>query len=418
MATTVELRPNRRLLDHEFEGYKLNLQSLAHWSQTLGHPVDRVQPDDVQYSFLHAKLFALHNHLVPDQWDHRYNFYYVDKTQHVRRVCFTPETRLFENKLVYDVPVHVDRKSGHFNLSLVFPSRSLAVIGDGTGYLHIVSTSDRPSSPNAEWKTCYSTPVLGEDKYFIVIDAKAQESDDKIVLHCLLQSIEQNEKHFNSVLTWVTYKGSNENWGQVSMKQLQGKGIVHYAAIESSLTAVYVASDNQFKFNLDTENDIDDNKVAKKDEIKIVYTWLQTSEDITISLKLPEAYDKNLFHVDISPLALKLSYAGSTFIDGKLKHKVDSQLTTWNIDNGRVDLLLTKDESMLWDELVEDGDPRGEQIMDPSLVEEAHKRLMHLCSETEVTAADQSVPGYSTQELEECDAASEEDTVLGMYIYL
>lgn len=50
--------------------------------------------------------------------------------------------------------------------------------------------------------------------------------------------------------------------------------------------------------------------------------------------------------------------------------------------------------------------------MDASLVDEVHKRLAHLCSETEI-AGEQTIPGLNTQELEECDAASEEDTVLG-----
>ncbi|CAH2068104.1 unnamed protein product, partial [Iphiclides podalirius] len=66
---------------------------------------------------------------------------------------------------------------------------------------------------------------------------------------------------------------------------------------------------------------------------------------------------------------------------------------------------------MLWEDLIEGGDRNGEQILDASLVEEAHRRLAHLCSDTEVTA-DPSVPGLSSQEIEECDAPSEEDTVL------
>ncbi|KAJ2946763.1 hypothetical protein O0L34_g12827 [Tuta absoluta] len=412
-STVVEIRPDRRLLDHEFEGYKLNLQALPHYSHELAEPVDRLFPDDVQYSFVHAKLFALHNHLVSDFWDYRYSFYYIDNKQQVRLVSFDSTAHTFQNTVVYDVPAHVERKPGHFNLCLAFPSSNLAVVSDGTGYLHIIETGQRSKAsqdcPNQAWQTVHSCLVLGEGKYFIIVDTRVQEKEVDI-LHCLLQSVEQSDSHFISVLTWVKFEKVENNWKQISMRQLQGKGIVHYAAIETNFTAVYVASDNPFKFTLDTEKEItvksNDNKPRN-----IIYTWLQTTEDISITLKLQENFDKKLLHVNVTPLAIKISYAGNNFIDGKLKHKVDSELTTWNVqENGQVDILLTKSDSMLWEELIEGGDPNGEQIMDASLVEEAHRRLAHLCSETEVI--DKSVPNLSMQELEECDAASEEDTVL------
>uniref|UniRef100_A0A2A4JWX4 NudC domain-containing protein 1 n=1 Tax=Heliothis virescens TaxID=7102 RepID=A0A2A4JWX4_HELVI len=412
MSSLVELRPNRRLLDHDFEGYKLNLQALPHFSHDLVTPVDRVYPDEVQYSFVHAKLFALHNHLVLDYWDYSLNYYYIDKEQKIRHVSFESTNQTFHNDVVYDVPAHVERQSGHFNLCLSFPSNSLAVVSDGTGYLHIVSTGarTRPSGRNQPWQTLQSSLILGEGKYFIIVDSRVQEKDNTETLHCLLQSVEQNESHFNSVLTWVTFDNDGQEWKQMSFRQVQGKGIVHYAALETSCAALYIASDNTFKFTSDSEREI--TEPSKQAPRTVIYTWLQTTEDITITLKLETNFNKNLLVVNVTPLHIKVSYAGKTFVDGKLKQKVDSELTTWNVqDNGQVDILITKSDSMLWEELLEGGDPNGEQVLDASLVEEAHRRLAHLCAETEVTT-EPAMPGVSTQELEECDAASEEDTVL------
>ncbi|CAH2215888.1 jg19846, partial [Pararge aegeria aegeria] len=411
-SSIVELRPERRLLDHEFEGYKLNLQALPHFCFELTSPVDRLYPDEIQFSFVHAKLFALHNHLILDFWDHQYNLYYVDASQQVCNVTFDNINGTFQTAVVYDVPAHVERRSGHFNLCLVFPSISLAVISDGTGYIHIVDTGtrNRPAGDKQKWNTLYSNLVLGEGKYFTVIDARIQDTSNMEVLHCLLQSVEQKEKHFDSILTWVTFENNGQSWKLKSTKQIQGKGIVHYAALETTCTALYVASDNLFKFTLDSEKEI---VVKPKDERKpIIYTWLQTSDDVTITLKLQSKFDKKQIFVNVTPLAIKVSYAGKEFLNGKLRHKVDSELTTWNVqDDGQVDILITKSETMTWDELIDGGDKNGEQIIDASLVEEVHKRLAHLCSETEVIT-DQQVPGLNTQELEECDA-SEEDTVLG-----
>ncbi|CAK1599273.1 unnamed protein product [Parnassius mnemosyne] len=408
----VELRPDRRLLNHEFEGYKLNLQALPQFTYDLSVPVDKVYPDEIQYSFVHAKLFALHNHLVLDNWDYSYAYYYIDKKLQVRKISFDSINHTFQNTVVYDIPAHTERKSGHFNLCLTFPSPNLAVVSDGTGYLHIVETSTRnkPTEEIKVWQTLHSSLVLGENKYFIVVDSRSQEKDNFELVHCLLQSVEQNEKHFDSILTWVTFQNDGQNWIQANLRQLQGKGIVHYAAMETSCSAIYVASDNPFKFVSDSEIEISE----KTEELprQIIYTWLQTTEDITITLKLQANFDKKLLCVSVTPISIKVSYAGKIFLEGKLRHKVESELTTWNLqENGQVDVLITKCESMIWDELLEGGDRNGEQILDASLVEEAHRRLAHLCSETEVTA-DQSAPGLSTQELEECDAASEEDTVL------
>lgn len=413
-SSLVELRPNRRLLDHEFEGYKLNLQALPHYSLELVTPVDRILPDDAYYSFVHAKIFALHNHLILDHWDHATSFYYIDNKQQIKHVTFENINHTFQNKVVYDIPAHVERKSGHFNLCLAFPSNNLAVVSDGTGYLHIVDTGqrNRPTNSNQIWQTVQSSLILGENKYFIIVDVRLHEKDNKQTLHCLLQSVEQNETHFNSVLSWVSFDFDG-SWKQMSFRQIQGKGTIHYAAIETSCTALYIASDNVFKFTMDSDKEI--KEPSLENVKKFIYTWLQTSDDITVTLKLEENCDKKLLCINVTPNILKVSYANKTFIEGSLWNKVDSELTTWNVQaNGQIDILITKSESIIWDELLEGGDPNGEQIMDSSLVEEAHRRLAHLCSETEVSL-DQSVPDLSTQELEECDAATEQDTVLGNF---
>ncbi|XP_045487658.1 nudC domain-containing protein 1 [Pieris rapae] len=408
----VELRPNRRLLDHEFEGYKLNLNALPQHVLELTSNVDRLFPGEVQYSYVHAKLFALHNHLIVDYWDHAFNFYYIDKNQQVRNTSFESISNTFQQGVVYDIPAHEERKSGHFNLCLNFASSTLAVISDGTGYLHIVDTGLRnnPATKKQMWSTAFSCLAIGSGTYFVIVDTKFQANESKEILHCLLQSVEQNDKQFNSILSWITFENNGQGWKQSVLKQIQGKGIVHYSAIESNCSAIYIASDNTFKFTLDSEREIVDTQTEQPRQI--IYTWLQTPDDVTITLQLENNFDKNLLLINVSPVSIKITYAGKDFVNGKLKSKIDSELTTWNVQqNGQVDVLITKSDNMMWEELIDGGDKNGEQIMDASLVEEAHRRLMHLCAETEVVP-DRTVQGLSTQELEECDAASEEDTVL------
>jgi hypothetical protein len=44
---------------------------------------------------------------------------------------------------VWEMPSNHVRKSGHYNTSLSFPSSDLAVLADGAGTLHVVSTGTR-----------------------------------------------------------------------------------------------------------------------------------------------------------------------------------------------------------------------------------------------------------------------------------
>ncbi|CAG9575343.1 unnamed protein product [Danaus chrysippus] len=411
-SALVELRPNKKLLDHEFEGYKINLQSLAQYNLKLTTTADRLYPDEVQYSFVHAKLFALHNHLIFDVWDHQYNFYYIDNHQQVINVTFDNINNSFQTAVVYEIPQHVERKPGHFNLCLTFPSIYLAIISDGAGFLHIVDTGtrNRPATDKQPWNTIHSSLALGEGKYFTVVDSRMQKKCNVDILHCLLQSVEQNDNHFDTVLSWLSFEFIENKWQQFAKRVVKGKGIVHYAAFETQCHALYVASDNMFKFTFDTVKNI--LPPQQPEQKPIIYTWLQTADDITVTLKLEDNFDKKLLFVNVTPLSIKICYAGKEFVSGKLKNKVDSELTTWNIqENGQVDILITKSDSDMWNELIEGGDQNGKEILDPSLVKEIHQRLAHLCSETEVMS-DQPLTSLTSQELEECDAASEEDTVL------
>lgn len=413
--TLVDLRPNRHLLDHNFEGYKLNLQSLPHYSCDLDSRVDRLYPQDAQYSFVHAKLFALHNHLVLDYWDYSFNYYYIDNNRQVRHIGFENTTHTFQSKVVYDVPVNVERKSGHFNLCLSFPSSELALISDGTGYLHILKTGPRNRpGVNQTWETVNTYLVLGEDKYFVIVDSRVQEKDNILLMHCLLQSVEHNFIHFKSVLSWVTYSFNGKIWKQTNFRAIEGKGIVHYAALETRCGALYIASDNGFVFTVDhqKENELKD-PLTQDVQQKLLYTWHQSQEDLCITLKLEANFKREYFQCEVDLYSIKVSYAGKDIIDGKLMARVDANLTTWNIqDNGQVDILITKYQANEWDDLLEYMDYKGEQIMDPVMLEATHQRLTHLCSEVEVNA-EQPLPGLPIQQLEECDAPSDEDTVLG-----
>jgi hypothetical protein len=62
----LDLRPDRNLLLEDFDGYKLSLEPTPLLKHELTIKPDKVRTN--KYSFLHAQLFGLHNHLVRDNF--------------------------------------------------------------------------------------------------------------------------------------------------------------------------------------------------------------------------------------------------------------------------------------------------------------------------------------------------------------
>ena len=62
-------KPNRELLNVNFEGYKLSGSAVTFKTKELTEGVQEAQLKDGDFSFQHMKAFSLHNHLVSDPFD-------------------------------------------------------------------------------------------------------------------------------------------------------------------------------------------------------------------------------------------------------------------------------------------------------------------------------------------------------------
>ncbi|WP_407809618.1 CS domain-containing protein, partial [Staphylococcus aureus] len=66
--------------------------------------------------------------------------------------------------------------------------------------------------------------------------------------------------------------------------------------------------------------------------------------------------------------------------EGELCHLINADGSTWIIDGDKLEITLSKSESgIIWAELVK-GDTRGEELVDPAMIEEMHNRLAQLTS--------------------------------------
>ncbi|KAE8747262.1 hypothetical protein FOCC_FOCC005908 [Frankliniella occidentalis] len=420
----VDLRPDGKLLDSSFDGYKLSLEPVPTKSYALPSKPDNVTPSADQYSFLHTKLFGLHNKLYCDPWTD--NIYFIDDKWKI--LCFNSDIDFVKDSPfseVWEVPSHHERRPGHYNLSISFASTDLVIIADGAGTLHVVDTGDR-SFKNRNWEIAFSCEPIGEQRGFVVLNSRYYCGE----LHCLLLHIAEQEiegsdgkkSKFSSVIDWVTIEGelSQQNWGMKTARQLVGGGSIDFASLEPSCTALFVASDRPLKFTVDSENPVAEDKQDKKVEYKhqIVFSWLQKGDDITLNVPVAADVAKSDIKVTVSPLSLQINIRDNVVLEGALHQRVDSDLTCWTLSSGKLEIILTKVENgVVWPELIV-GCQKGEEIMDPALVEEVHQRLAHLCSETVETATNaltnitDVAPAYNSQELEDCDAFPRDTSVL------
>lgn len=395
----LELRPDRKLLNPEFEGYKLSLEAIPTYQKELSCSVDSALPNNEQHSILHAKIFGLHNHLVGQITNDTEYVYYADKMNAINKVYYDPLTSdLIIIRNLWTVPTNEERSPGDFNVSFKFASNNLVVLSDGSGLLYVLEIDSRQEEET--WNNVFCDDVLDKKVPFIIEDCRCLVNENKIVLHCLLLSVSRDEvtEKFISILNWVSLsKGNDNKWGQIAIRELTAIGSIYYSQFETTCEALYVVSDSSLKFTLDSENPIIEEPMVSP---KKIYMWTQTKEDVTIKLKLPNNFENSQLIVSTTSSSFNVKYQDDVILAGEFYEVIDNDLTTWTVQNHLLEIVLYKCETNIWPEVIK-GNDNGEYYVDQALADEIHEKLAHLCSDSE--ALTQEVAYVNTQELEECD---------------
>ncbi|XP_054267939.1 nudC domain-containing protein 1 [Macrosteles quadrilineatus] len=415
-----ELRPSKDLLDSNFSGYKLSLDPIPVYRQSIVEGVDHVGQSEDQYSFIHTKLFSLHNHLYCDPWRDN-TVVFIDNKWQVIRASVLPETgRVDGLQTVWKLPHQNQRRVGHFNTSVLFPSRDIALVADGCGRLHILDCA------NDTWQCEHSLEVTADCGNVLMTAAVTAEA----ALHCVLLSLEAittdpvssadpnkpRPASVKSVLHWLTLKKvDGGTWSVECTRQLEGAGAVDYVALEPTGAALYVASNTTFAFSFDSANPLPPSaEKTNNDELNPpAYTWQQSEDDIKVVVEVADGVTRDQIDVKVEAKLLMICCGTTTIVEGPLLYTVDHKLTTWSLQDNRLEVTLTKQEvGLMWSELVP-SDTTGRQVIDPAVVEEVHSRLSHLCSDTQVKESGEGVaPTFNLDQLEECDSAPEDSRSL------
>ena len=193
---TVDMKVERDLLDSNFEGYKLSLDSIPCYKTELETKLHSKTLSDDQFSFFHAKLFASSNVLVQDDKVFENNGVYILDGHKVYQVFDKSlEGSSAELRKVWTSNYSDDDVESEdlYNSSLAFPSSKMAVYGDGQGTLYILDTKDRNIQGSFHtWTILHKNEVCGPKRPFVVCSSMMSSNEDS--LHILIHYIEEKCK--------------------------------------------------------------------------------------------------------------------------------------------------------------------------------------------------------------------------------
>lgn len=338
----IDFRPSHLLLNPNFDGYKLSLDPVPILKSELNTSPRRTFTTDDQYTFLHAKLFSLHNHLIQDPWQ-ECSCYFIDENWTIQNIRYdTTSGRLGSVKAVHKLP-KPNTGRGDYNASLTFVSEKFCVFADGCGGLKIFNTGDRYRIE--EWKTIFSDTIHENPIPFVIQDARWEIINNVHQIQLLLLSIQQNDDNedekFETVLDWIAVKRDvqqSNNWTKFHLRQLKGKTLPEYCVLEPKCNGILMSADRKFEFSFDNENPIEQPKEEPpkeenndQNEKKPELNWTQSDEDVTIHFNIPHETDKQDIKVICDGTNLQVRHKSDALLNSELFQAIDKDLTTWNL---------------------------------------------------------------------------------------
>ncbi len=384
-VTRVDLRPDRDLLDPHFESYKLSLESPPVFRTSLSSAssdnltsLSSLQPDDAQYSYLHAKLFSnTSNLLVADSHDTE-RVFLLDPSSagSVWQAVLSRSGPPVLVKVFEPPNSSSSKKSGDYNPSLCFAGPDFAVIADGREKMYVVSTGDRSSSPSQQWEVVFSSGegIFGRGQPFMVASATVADAGagEKTELHCLVNYVEEKEKvenlkadksaaNFVNVVEWMCLARSGNCWGLDRLRRFAMFGSVDYLQLEKGGETFYVATEKPFAKVFDSaggDSEEEESVVEKSStsDEKPPFYWYQGVEDMAVWVPLPggreAGWTKRDIKVSLRPRELTVTLKGEKAFGGQLWNVMDTDSMTWTLQGEKLEITVCKaNEGLVWQQL-------------------------------------------------------------------
>ncbi|KAG4074333.1 hypothetical protein HA402_008742 [Bradysia odoriphaga] len=329
----LELKPNQKLLDATFDGYKLSLEPISKLKIPLTIPPHKIYPSEEQYSSLHAQLFGLQNHLVRDPWSTN-TTYFADANRNIQCIKYNEQIgKLDPLSIVYKLR-QGDSSANDYNISFVFVSEKYCLLTDGLGLIHVIDTGDRFNK--TEWKSAHSEIGLDGSHRFYIEDARFEIANETKFIYCILLHVEYVENSFETFLNLVQLKQElNSTWAKTTLKEIRLKNLPTYCSLEPRSSAIVLCTDRAVNLGGDTDETQKSQQNPAPEEKSIPFTWTQLDDDIFIKFNLTTVQQKCDFKVTSKDQWINVTYQNESLLEGKLFGEIDSDLTTWSMESER-----------------------------------------------------------------------------------
>ncbi|MFH4973639.1 hypothetical protein AB6A40_000348 [Gnathostoma spinigerum] len=429
----IDLEPNKSLLDVNFDGYKLSLDSFPIFSSALPFPVRSLEPSNSQFGLDHANLYNDINHLFFDAHSSTSTkkvFFMVLDDHYLYGCMFDLQKRSFNPtwKVLAIASGSADDRLDRYPVTVSFPDANYAFLSDGCGTLFLYETGDRNQS--SSWKEITRMdPCLSrsEKKSFIISESRRVDQDrmDVILRLIIPKGRSSGKENFWNEIVWITYTLNDGKWCSKNVRCVDCQGHLEMVTLDTSSDNMIIASmgDVLIDWNPLAEKhcrsqSLSEEMLEKQDEVmastneamecdsKKAYVWSQVLESVTAVFSLDEIFTKSDISFSVHPESVNLSVRGQPLLVGKLGGKVDCDASTYTFDKKKLELTLFKSELATWTELVL-GDHRGCYEEDPSILSTAYESLEKFSGEA-ATIDESGMRGFNTEQLEECDVSAEE----------
>lgn len=426
----IDLKPDHLLLDANFDGYKLSLESFPTFNVALPSPVRVLQTSNSQFGLEHVKLFGDINYLIYDF--HSSNarnkrFYAILDDLSVCSIFFSLEERQFSAPKIVQklsMPSHFSEIQDRYPASLSFSDEQFAFVADGVGQLSMFDTGIRGDNEN--WQECISIRPLSDDNgsgAFVVMESRRTDEEKvDVLLHSVATKKDPHSKGlFCNKLFWLTLVCNSGTWRPGRLREVTCEGHLEMATLDSSAENLIVASTGESRFTADFGKPIaentaeegdstmnpEDSEMPVEEEKKAVYVWTQTSEDVTAVFNLAQRVSKHDVKLSLSPSSVHLSLGGGVLLGGRLGGTIDSSASTYTIDGNKLELTLSKSGISSWSELVV-GDSRGVYETDREALRSASELLERFTSDSQALGDSGTNQNFNTEQLEDVDMSGDE----------
>lgn len=364
-------KPNRDLLNVNFQGYKLSERQLEVAGQTeLPCPVAVARLREDEFSYQYTRAHALHNHLHFDPSggaSSSSSVYWCGKDGFIKKTVMEAGGTIS----LYDVlSLPTTSLKRATNVTMAFLSDSMGVVCAGGNEIALFRR-DVLIGCEEKW-IVLETFAVSEDKPVMLVTASLTETGTRADILCaeLVKSSSSTAKpdsKGNEGLVVATYKwirvrfkinpslvqaGPSDVDGFEELGSFRSKSLALYTAFQRRSST----QQEQLLFVSETaplaESDEPERRVepvVTEQDTSLLpepeghcglgykredYEWTQTETDITLSFQLPQDVGKRDVScvLETEEIAVGLT-DGTTFLSGELVHSIDPQASTWTIQD-------------------------------------------------------------------------------------